>query len=71
MTDQVTMELTEQLIIHIGDMDIEDRIEALNNIRSMLHEVSPFNREPVDCIQWVPAETVTANDYNPNAVAPP
>ena len=27
--------------------------------------------EPVDCVLWVHADTVEANDYNPNKVAPP
>lgn len=27
--------------------------------------------EPVDCVLWVHNEMVAANDYNPNAVAPP
>lgn len=48
-----------------------DRVEAINNIRARLHEVSPFSAEPVDNIQWVPVEKVAANDYNPNVVAPP
>lgn len=26
---------------------------------------------PVDCVLWVEAESITANDYNPNTVAPP
>jgi ParB-like chromosome segregation protein Spo0J len=37
----------------------------------MLHEISPFKSEPVDCVVWVNGETVEANDYNPNSVAPP
>jgi ParB-like chromosome segregation protein Spo0J len=37
----------------------------------MLHAVSPFKSEPVDCVLWVKQETVEANDYNPNSVAPP
>lgn len=49
----------------------EDRIDALNKIRKALHEVSPFQSEPVDCVLWVRAEDVEANDYNPNNVAPP
>jgi ParB-like chromosome segregation protein Spo0J len=28
-------------------------------------------KHPVSRVQWVPAEHVHANDYNPNAVAPP
>lgn len=49
----------------------EERIEALNRIREALHEVSPMRGEPVDCVLWVRAEDVQANDYNPNVVAPP
>ena len=48
-----------------------DRIEALNQVRELLHEVSPFRSEPVDCVLWVRGEDVQANDYNPNVVAPP
>ncbi|MDR2175569.1 MAG: ParB/RepB/Spo0J family partition protein [Synergistaceae bacterium] len=55
----------------IDGLPFEDKIEALNAIRAMLHEVSPFRDEPVDCVTWVPSETVEGNDYNPNAVAPP
>lgn len=52
-------------------MNLADRIEALNQLRYALHKHSPFRNEPVDCIQWVPSESVSANDYNPNSVAPP
>lgn len=47
------------------------RMTALNDIRRALHEVSPMRHEPVDFVEWVPAGNVTANDYNPNSVAPP
>jgi ParB-like chromosome segregation protein Spo0J len=30
-----------------------------------------MQREPVDCVLWVKADHVRANDYNPNRVAPP
>lgn len=49
----------------------DERIEAINAIRLELHKYSPFASEPVDCVQWIRASEVTANDYNPNAVAPP
>lgn len=48
-----------------------ERIGAINQVKLMLHEVSPFKDEPVDCVLWVKAETVEGNEYNPNAVAPP
>jgi ParB-like chromosome segregation protein Spo0J len=52
-------------------MPVPERVDALNAIRTALHEVSPFKEEPVDLVLWAKTETVTANDYNPNAVAPP
>jgi ParB-like chromosome segregation protein Spo0J len=63
-------ELTEELVRCLGDLRIEDRVEALNTVRRRLHEVSPFREEPVDCVLWVRAENIHANDYNPNTVAP-
>lgn len=47
------------------------RIDVINEIRLALREHSPLKREPVDCVLWVRAEELHANDYNPNAVAPP
>ena len=60
--------LKEQ-ILEIESM--EERIGAINDIKALLKEVSPFCTEPVECVQWVKAEEVIANDYNPNSVAPP
>lgn len=49
----------------------DERIETINEIRRAIHAISPLREEPVDCVLWVPADTVEANDYNPNVVAPP
>ncbi len=48
----------------------KETIQALNHLRRVLHEVSPFAQEPVDCVLWVKADEVVANDYNPNVMAP-
>lgn len=48
-----------------------ERIEVCNAVKMALHEASPFRAEPVDCVIWVKAEDVEANDYNPNRVAAP
>lgn len=53
------------------DLPKSERLRVINAIRLALHKVSPFSDEPVDCVLWVPASTVEANDYNPNVVAPP
>ncbi len=58
-------------IVSIKDLALEDQVDAINQIRMALSEVGPFKDEPVDCVQWVKADDVGANDYNPNSVAPP
>jgi ParB-like chromosome segregation protein Spo0J len=52
-------------------LEFHARVHAINQIRLALHKYSPFANEPVDCVQWIAADNVTANDYNPNSVAPP
>jgi ParB-like chromosome segregation protein Spo0J len=51
--------------------EVEEKVEALNGARQLLHDVSPFKAEPVDFVKWVPAESLASNDYNPNKVATP
>lgn len=55
----------------LEDLTQDEQVEAINAIRLELSKFSPFKTEPVDCIIWVPSESVHANDYNPNSVAPP
>lgn len=59
------------LFARLSALDEETRIDAINAIRQELHKHSPFAREPVDCVLWVRADELHANDYNPNSVAPP
>lgn len=59
------------LFARLSALDEETRIDAINAIRQELHRHSPFAREPVDCVLWVRADELHANDYNPNSVAPP
>lgn len=61
----------QQLINEISNLPLDEKVEAINKIKLALHEISPFNSEPVDCVLWVKNSTVHANDYNPNSVAPP
>lgn len=61
----------QTIIDQLRDLDTAEQVEVINQIRLAIHRVSPFAAEPVDCILWVPAESVHANDYNPNSVAPP
>ena len=59
------------IIERINELAIGDKIQAINHIKLKLHEISPFKTEPVDCVIWIPHTDITANDYNPNSVAPP
>jgi ParB-like chromosome segregation protein Spo0J len=61
----------EELCSQIRAMTVPEQVAALNEIKLRLHELSPFKDEPVDCVLWVENDSVTANDYNPNSVAPP
>jgi ParB-like chromosome segregation protein Spo0J len=67
-------QLVEAVRAHIEEIkkyDVKEQIEIINEIKKALHEISPMKNEPVDCVIWVPAESVEANDYNPNSVASP
>lgn len=55
----------------LKQLEPEERIDAINAARKIISEVSPMNRDPVDCVLWMRGEEVHANDYNPNSVAPP
>lgn len=59
------------LLLAIGDLDDQAKIDAINMVKVHLHEASPMKGEPVDCVLWVRSDQVKANDYNPNRVAPP
>ncbi len=59
------------IIPELEVLDLDSKIEALNEIKRALHQISPFKGEPVDLIIWVKGDGVVANDYNPNSVAPP
>lgn len=61
----------QDLLDRIQEMDTDEKIIAINEIKIKLHEISPFKNEPVDCVVWEKIDNIQANDYNPNKVAPP
>jgi hypothetical protein len=52
-------------------LELNDKVQFINDLRWFIHQNSPFKNEPVDFVKWVFNENVVANDYNPNKVAPP
>lgn len=55
----------------LGSAPLAERVSAINALRKVIHDYSPFKDEPVDLVQWLESDVVQANDYNPNSVAPP
>lgn len=67
----VLIQLLQDIHQYLSSLSTDDeKIESLNHIRRFLHSVSPFSQEPVDCVLWVKAKNIVANDYNPNVMAP-
>jgi len=64
-------EIQQLLSSHMDSLELDDKVDFINEIRECLHDSSPFQAEPVDLVRWVKVEDVSANDYNPNKVAPP
>lgn len=65
-------ELTELLSKKISELpDNDSKIEALNNSRAALHEISPLKHHPVDFVRWELSDNVEVNLYNPNSIPPP
>ena len=71
MATQKIEDLVAALVAEIETYADQEQVVILNMVRRRLHEVSPFKNEPVDLVEWVPSESVHANSYNPNSVAPP
>lgn len=67
----IVIQLASNICKDIEKMSLDEKVDAINKIREMLHEISPFKTEPVDFVKWVKNPLVHSNDYNPNSVAPP
>jgi len=63
--------IKEIINLDIINLDLESKINYINNLREFIHDISPFKNEPVDFVKWIKCDNVIANDYNPNKVAPP
>ncbi len=55
----------------IDQLPVEDKVKEINELKKGIKKISPFVKEPVDCVIWVKSDEVVANEYNPNHVAPP
>lgn len=62
--------LINQLHDYLQSLAPDDKIDAINQFRQVLHAESPFKDQPIDCVLWVKEEQISPNDYNPNNMAP-
>lgn len=63
--------LKDQIKDSLDGMELDKKVEFINDIRLFIHENSPFKDNPIDYVKWEMKDNVVANDYNPNKVAPP
>ncbi|WP_253378255.1 IbrB-like domain-containing protein [unidentified bacterial endosymbiont] len=63
--------LIKEMASYLQSLPEEQKIEAINAFRQAIHENSPFHNQPIDCVLWIKHDEISANDYNPNNVAPP
>lgn len=71
ITKKDVLDSIDNILSRIENYSDDFKIDLTNEIKKKLHESSPFKDEPVDCVLWVKNDSVKANDYNPNKVAPP
>jgi ParB-like chromosome segregation protein Spo0J len=67
----VSINSVQKYLKEVEKLPIQEKIIQINELRKMIHEISPFKNEPVDCVLWIKGDDVSKNDYNPNSVAPP
>lgn len=66
------LNLAKELAKEIDSIsNIDDKIQAINESRKIIHEVSPLKHHPVDFVFWKKSDKVEANEYNPNSIPPP
>lgn len=71
MSHKEILGLADKLAEMLQQLELPEKVDLINAVREKIHSVSPFRDNPVDFVRWVFNESVVANDYNPNKVAPP
>jgi len=68
---EVSINKINKMLPKLKTKNVDIQIKTMNKIKIELHKISPLKYEPVDCVLWENNINIIANDYNPNAVAPP
>jgi hypothetical protein len=43
-------QLKSNILDYLNSLELDQKVSAINYLRSSIHEVSPFKSEPVDCV---------------------
>ncbi|MFB2927510.1 IbrB-like domain-containing protein [Aeromonas hydrophila] len=78
MENHLTQELTfseldrvsAKLDNYLSELDGDALIMAINTLKYVLANRSPFKHNPIERVQWVNHDQLFPNDYNPNKMAP-
>ena len=49
----------------VKEQSLDSQVKMLNRLSAYMRKISPFQKEPVTSVKWVPCDKVIANDYNP------
>lgn len=63
------MDIKEQIQNRLQQLNNQEKIDFLEDLKEYLHKQSPLDSQPVNYVRWVDIDKVEANDYNPNSVA--
>jgi len=63
------MDIKEQIQNKLQQLNNQEKIDFLEELKEYLHRQSPLDSQPVNYVRWVDIDKVEANDYNPNSVA--
>ena len=55
---------------YLSELNGDELITAINKLKTILANRSPFKYNPIEKVQWVNHEKLIPNDYNPNKMAP-
>ena len=50
MGDFMQQQIIREMQTYLQALSEEEKIGAINAFRQALHEISPFNNQPVDCV---------------------
>ena len=61
--------MIQELQDYFGSLTDSELLCSIEEIKELMHTISPLKSQPINRVRWVPIDEVSPNDYNPNSVA--